>query len=84
MQIFNGLLTYNDIQFDDFVDDVIDNGESEEYMSYRYWSQICPTCKDNNTFTNVEYTYNYGESICGIKGCTNESEFYVNFLIMGA
>lgn len=61
-------LTYKNLVFDDFVKD----GPG------RYWSQICKTCASGLTRRkNPDPCCD--ESTCGVYGCTNEADWYIDF-----
>ena len=61
-------LIYNGIVFEDFV-----------VGDYGLWSQICDSCMSehqiNGSFLDDVVDY----SICGVKGCDNESDNYIDF-----
>ena len=61
-------LTFKGIIFDDWTD----NGEG-------YWTQICPQCKEKYHSLLGNRIDECGSGICGIKGCNNEAECYVDF-----
>lgn len=56
------------VEFDDVVTDQ-DGGE---------WSQICKECVDA---MDIEKSLldDVGSGICGVKGCSNESDYYIDF-----
>lgn len=48
------------------------------------WSQVCEKCADKHNLPSVgcgeECTIDSGGSgICGVEGCSNESEYYIDF-----
>jgi len=56
---------YNDIVFDDYS---TDSGE---------WSQVCEKhakCFDKGILSECA-----GTPVCGVKGCNNTAEFYIDF-----
>ena len=59
---------FNNIQFDDITVDE----ESE-------WSQICKACVNKNGIEE-RYLDEVGDAgTCGVEGCENESEYYIDF-----
>lgn len=54
-------------------DDVTKNDGAE-------WSQICNSCLDKHT-KNIDTAYvsDCGSGICGVLGCSNESDCYIDF-----
>ena len=42
------------------------------------WSQVCLECIDKHQIPD-EIRSNPGSGICGIKGCTNEADDYIDF-----
>ena len=45
------------------------------------WSQICKTCVQEHNLTkyvNPE-SKGYGNGICGVTGCNNEADYYIDF-----
>lgn len=63
----------NNIEFDDVV--ITDDNKK--------WSQICESCREKyNLANNDDYSidYNVGYGICGIVGCNNESDHYIDFI----
>ena len=59
---------YNGIVFDDFI--VSDDGG--------IWSQICDSCI-SKYWIDVAILDGAGRGICGVKGCDNESDNYIDF-----
>lgn len=58
---------YKSIIFDDF--------EINDYD--KIWSRICKTCATNNNI-NIEELDEDGSGICGVSGCSNEADFYID------
>lgn len=56
------------ITFDDFTSG--DEGE---------WSQICSTCTKKFAIPKEVLDENVGSGICGVEGCWNESDHYIDF-----
>lgn len=60
-----------DVMFDDVVNEV---GGDESY-----WSRICESCVSKLPTSSWEYSLDdTGQGICGVKGCMNESEYYID------
>ena len=76
-------LIYNGIVFDDFV---LWN-EWDGYDDQFGWSQICDNCISTHqigvvTLPNkkkMDILDDAGSGICGVKGCDNESDNYIDF-----
>lgn len=62
------VLKYKDIIFDDFTD-----GE------YNLWSQVCESCRHKHNFPD-EMLDEVGGGICGVEGCNNEADYYIDFV----
>jgi hypothetical protein len=64
-------LKYNGVFFDDFTKN--DDGT--------YWSQICESCRQkySESIGNDDLDLNSGNGICGVAGCENESDHYIDF-----
>ena len=60
-------LIYNGIVFDDFV-----------VGDYGLWSQICDSCISTHQI-GVAILDDAGSGICGVKGCGEESDNYIDF-----
>ena len=46
------------------------------------WSQICECCRNKYNIVDdkeISLAYNEGSGICGIEGCNNESDHYIDF-----
>ena len=43
------------------------------------WSQICCNCDSLHTFPNAQIDKGIGNGLCGVKGCDNEAEHYIDF-----
>lgn len=73
MQINDGTIArYKNVVFDDFV--IEENGNA--------WSEICPECKKKYHLENDRISNNASdEMICGVEGCNNFAEFYIDFKI---
>jgi hypothetical protein len=63
-----GKLVKLGVTFDDFV---INEDGTE-------WSQICLECVDKHKISTF-YLDNEGSGICGVEGCHNEADFYIDF-----
>ncbi len=63
------VLGYKNIHFDDF-----------EIDQYGIWSQICINCHKKNFISHKIDDYPGSDVICGVKGCANEAEFYIDFI----
>lgn len=57
---------FKGIVFDDFGD-----GET-------MWSQICQGCVDKHNISDT-FLDDAGQGICGVKGCQNEADYYIDF-----
>ncbi len=56
-------------------DDIVTNIDGQ-------WSQICENCRSNFNLVDCDdYTIDYhtGHGICGIKGCDNGADHYIDF-----
>lgn len=60
---------YQGISFDDVVED-----------EYSLWSQVCPECARKFNFPE-RMLDDAGSGICGVKGCSNESDYYIDFKV---
>lgn len=60
-------LTVNGIVFDDFVN-------SNEGV----WSQICDSCVKKYDLHECQLDQ-FGSGICGVQGCSNDSDHYIDF-----
>lgn len=56
------------ITFDDVVEDP-DN----------HWSQICQKCTDENDIPDDALSLNPAYTTCGVEGCYNNAEYYIDF-----
>lgn len=45
---------------------------------YGKWSQICPSCVKKLRIKERSLD-NAGQGICGVEGCSNESDYYIDF-----
>ena len=61
---------YKEIKFDDYT------LKSEDDLND--WSQICQHCVDKYNI-NKEVLDDAGSGICGVEGCENEADYYVDF-----
>jgi hypothetical protein len=59
---------YSGIKFDDVTTD--ENGHK--------WSQICEACVERSHVSS-KIISNPGSGICGVEGCNNEADFYIDF-----
>jgi len=67
-------LKYKGITFDDFVDD------RDDFRVPKYWSQVCESCYRkyaDKLSSCADGAFGYG--ICGVEGCENAAEYYVDF-----
>lgn len=55
-------------------DDVITDSDGHQ------WSQICKSCTTNNELIGINLDDVAGSPICGVEGCSNDSDFYVDFV----
>lgn len=62
---------YKGVRFDDVT-------KADEESSYS-WSQICLSCVDEHKIDN-KVLDNAGSGICGVEGCWNESDYYIDFV----
>lgn len=53
-------------------DDITKDGNGQE------WSQICSKCVTKKGIKESTLD-DAGSGICGIKGCSNESDYYIDF-----
>jgi hypothetical protein len=60
-------LIYNGIVFEDFV-----------VGDYGLWSQICDSCISEHQIDGA-FLDDVGSGLCGVKGCDNESDNYIDF-----
>lgn len=51
---------------------------SDATDEYNDWSQVCLHCVNKHNIP-IELLDSAGSGICGIKGCENESDFYIDF-----
>ena len=66
-------ISYNDVLFDDYV---------EDYKGGRatgVWTQICQHCVLTRSIPLSALERWKGSGICGVKGCNNESDHYLDF-----
>lgn len=54
-------------------DDIVEEDE------YNAWSQICEECLRKLKIPSENIDKNAGNGICGVKGCDEDSEHYVDF-----
>lgn len=62
-----------DIIFDDYTVMFNNNGYA--------FSQICEACRSEYNLTDddkISICYNKGNRVCGVKGCDNKSDHYIN------
>lgn len=59
---------FKEVKFDDF--------EEDEYGT---WSQICQSCVDKYNIDEHCLDIESGRGICGVEGCENESDHYIDF-----
>lgn len=60
---------YKSIIFDDYEKDDV----------YGSWSQVCQHCTDKHKFDNSMIDEGVGHGICGVQGCENEADHYIDF-----
>jgi hypothetical protein len=46
---------------------------------YNDWSQICQSCVDRHK-VDKNCLDDAGQGICGVEGCENESDYYIDFV----
>lgn len=73
MEINDGTTaTYKNVVFDDFV--IERNGNA--------WSEICSECKTKHHLEKDKISDNAAaDIICGVQGCNNKAEYYIDFKI---
>ena len=64
---------FRGIHFDDFVSKEDVSGDEVG------WSQICQDCIDKYELDPRALSSLAGEAICGVEGCENEADYYVDF-----
>jgi hypothetical protein len=66
-----GVYTFNGVVFDDTTMDEVGNK----------WSQICEACYKKYTvkFKKANLDIGLGSGICGVAGCSTESDHYIDF-----
>ena len=68
------MVIYNKIRFDNYTKSVDD---------CYYWSQICASCVRlydiYSEVEEIEKNNNSNSRICGVEGCSNEADFYIDF-----
>ena len=66
-------LNYNGIKFDDYVTE-------DEYGK---WSQMCEKCRQKykGKITDEDLEVEHGYGICGVLGCENEADHYIDLNI---
>jgi len=68
------VIKYRGVVFDDF------NTFEEHGKVYNFWSQICTDCvKNNKEIIKTILLDDCGQGICGVEGCTNEADYYIDF-----
>lgn len=65
-------LKYKGITFDDFTDD------RDDFRVPKYWSQMCEGCYKKYGY-KIPNCSGDGSGICGVEGCENEADYYVDF-----
>ncbi len=63
-------IIFNDTTFDDITD--YDGGVT-------LWSQICNSCTEKHNIDHKYLDEDAGHGICGVEGCENESDHYIDF-----
>lgn len=66
-------VVYTGVTFDDYTVD-----------EHGTWSQICNDCviKESANIRYVDTDFHTGHGICGVKGCNNESDHYIDFKLI--
>jgi len=64
------VLKFKGIVFDDITDQ--DNG-------LKMWSQICKCCTEKHNIDTKYLEEDAGNGICGVEGCENEADHYIDF-----
>ena len=59
-------------------DDYTEKDMSEFAHRFRYWTQVCKDCKKKLQLNRSGVAPN-GSGICGVKGCSNEADYYYDF-----
>ena len=67
-------LNYKGVLFDNYVDD---HAQDEEFAYY--WTQICQSCLEKHKIPKSMLDNGVGGCICGVDGCENEADYYVDF-----
>jgi hypothetical protein len=65
-------MTIEGVVFDDFT---VDDGEQ-----ITRWSQVCQDHVNHFQGTNAIASQCAGEPICGVEGCDNIAEYYLDFI----
>lgn len=63
------MFNYNGIDFDDITTDE-DNHN---------WSQVCNLCKEKHNISDDLLDYAPYNGLCGIEGCSNDANYYIDF-----
>jgi len=74
-------LVFRGITFDNWNEQIEDGFKDEKLKpnTIHHWSGICETClKDHPIEENL--LDNGGSGICDIKGCSDEADYYVDFI----
>ena len=69
LKVFKNELHFNNIIFDDYA----------IFEDRHYWSQICQSCVNKLDISANMLDKDAGHGICGVKGCSNESNHYIDF-----
>jgi hypothetical protein len=64
-------LDFNGITFDDFVVD----------KEGGVWSQVCDKCANKYEIDAEKYLDTIGSGICGVKGCNNDGDSYIDWTV---
>lgn len=63
-------MRYKGVKFDDYTSDSVGS-----------WSQVCKCCSDRFEDLNKDLEISeFGDGLCGIEGCYNEAEYYIDFV----
>lgn len=70
------MLTYKKIIFDDYAQY---ENTMEKENKIEMWSQVCESCRLKYNIPDNVIDKDAGSGICGIEGCSNESDHYIDF-----
>jgi len=69
--INNYLLRFYGVVFDDYTENAKGDG-------YGHWTQICQGCVDKHGI-DKSLLDEAGQGICGVQGCENKADYYLDF-----